>query len=138
MKGGESMKGEEDGGESYSGRHSFGGESILEGDESNDFLGLDFLILWESSAVFEYHCRGHRVARGFGHVGQDSFQFPGARELDRLLLAGWEDSRFGQSWSAHQATTEQQDGQPGQWTAGWTTESMDKLASGRGKFVLLC
>ena len=36
----------------------------------------------------EYHCRGHRVARGFGHGGQDSFRFPGAREMDRLLLAG--------------------------------------------------
>jgi hypothetical protein len=43
------------------------------------------------------HCRGHRVAGGFGHGGQDSFQFPGAREPDRLLLAGWEVSRFGQS-----------------------------------------
>jgi hypothetical protein len=36
--------------------------------------------LWWSSAVFEYHCRGHRVARGFGHRGQDSFKFHGARE----------------------------------------------------------
>jgi hypothetical protein len=44
------------------------------------------------------HCRGHRVAGGFGHGGQDSFRFPGAREPDRLLLAGWEVSRFGQSW----------------------------------------
>jgi hypothetical protein len=43
------------------------------------------------------HCRGHRVAGGFGHGGQDSFRYPGAREPDRLLLAGWEVSRFGQS-----------------------------------------
>jgi hypothetical protein len=42
------------------------------------------------------HCRGHRVAGGFGHGGQDSFRYPGARELDRLLLAGWVVSRFGQ------------------------------------------
>ena len=44
---------------------------------------------------FSEPLQGHRVARGFGHGGQDSFRFLGARELDRLLLAGWEDSRFG-------------------------------------------
>jgi hypothetical protein len=42
------------------------------------------------------HCRGHRVAGGFGHGGQDSLRYPGAREPDRLLLAGWVVSRFGQ------------------------------------------
>jgi hypothetical protein len=40
------------------------------------------------------HCRGHRVAGGFGHGGQDSLWYPGAREPDRLLLAGWVVSRF--------------------------------------------
>jgi hypothetical protein len=40
------------------------------------------------------HCRGHRVARGFGHEGQDSLRYPGARDLNRLLLAGWVVSRF--------------------------------------------
>jgi hypothetical protein len=59
--------------------------------------GLDFLVLLLGSAVLGNHCRGHRVAGGFGHGGQDSFRFPGARELDRLLLAGWEVSQFGQS-----------------------------------------
>jgi hypothetical protein len=49
------------------------------------------------------HCKGHWVDRGFGHEGQDSFQFPRTRESDRLLLAGWEVSWFGQSWSMHQA-----------------------------------
>jgi hypothetical protein len=49
------------------------------------------------------HCRGHRVARGFGHGGQDSFRFPGARESDRLVLAGWEVSQFWQIWLVHQA-----------------------------------
>jgi hypothetical protein len=39
------------------------------------------------------HCRGHRVAGGFGHEGQDSLRYPGA---DRLLLASWVVSRFGQ------------------------------------------
>jgi hypothetical protein len=42
------------------------------------------------------HCRGHRVVGGFGHGGQDLFQYPRAREPDRLLLTGWEVSRFGQ------------------------------------------
>jgi hypothetical protein len=46
------------------------------------------------------HCRGHRVAGGFGHGGQDSLRYPGARESDRLLLAGWVVSRFGQVWSS--------------------------------------
>jgi hypothetical protein len=32
------------------------------------------------------HCRGHRVVGGFGHGGQDSFWFLGARDPDRLLL----------------------------------------------------
>jgi hypothetical protein len=59
---------------------------------------LDFLVLLLGSAVLVNHRRGHRVAGGFGHGGQDSFRYPGARELDRLLLAGWEVSRFGQSW----------------------------------------
>jgi hypothetical protein len=66
------------------------------------WLGI-FWFCVGSSAVLVNHCRGHRVAGGFGHGGQDSFRFPGAREPDRLLLAGWEVSRFGQSWSVHQA-----------------------------------
>jgi hypothetical protein len=41
-----------------------------------------------------YCCRGHQVARSFGLGGQDSFQYPRAREPDRLLLAGWVVSRF--------------------------------------------
>jgi hypothetical protein len=81
----------------------FWGRKHFGGGREYWFLGLVFLVLWESSADCEYHCRGHRVARGFGHGGQDSFRFPGAREPDRLLLAGWEDSRFGQCWSVHQA-----------------------------------
>jgi hypothetical protein len=56
-----------------------------------------FLVLLLGFAVLVNHCRGHRVAGGFGHGGQDSFRYPGAREPDRLLLAGWEVSRFGQS-----------------------------------------
>ena len=80
-----------EGGSSFWGRKHFGGGREFW------FLFLDFLVLWWSSAVFEYHCKGHQVARGFGHEGQDSFWFLGAREPDRLLLAGWEVSRFGQS-----------------------------------------
>jgi hypothetical protein len=49
------------------------------------------------------HCRGHRVAGGFGHGGQDSLRYPGAREPDRLLLAGWVVSRFGQGLVKQQA-----------------------------------
>jgi hypothetical protein len=45
---------------------------------------------------FSEPLQGHRVARGFGHRGQDSFRYPGAREPDRMLLAGWEVSWFGQ------------------------------------------
>ena len=57
------------------------------------FYGVGSLIL----GVLVNHCRGHRVAWGFGHGGQDSFRYPRARELDRLLLVGWVVSRFGQS-----------------------------------------
>jgi hypothetical protein len=49
------------------------------------------------------HCRGHRVAGGFGHGGQDSLWYPGARELDRLLLASWVVSQFGQGLVKQQA-----------------------------------
>ena len=80
-----------------------GGGSILE--EGLDlclayFSGVGSLIF---GVFFVNHCRGHRVARGFGHGGQDFLQYPRAREPDRLLLAGWEDSRFGQCWSVQQA-----------------------------------
>jgi hypothetical protein len=40
------------------------------------------------------HCRGHQVDGSFGLVGQESSRNPGAREPDRLLLAGWVVSRF--------------------------------------------
>ena len=39
-------------------------------------------------------CRGHQVARSFGLRGQESSQNPRARELNRLLLAGWVVSQF--------------------------------------------
>jgi hypothetical protein len=98
-------------GRALRGRHSFFGEEDFGfwgrkhfgGGREHWFHGLVFLVLWESFSDCEYHCRGHRVARGFGHGGQDSFRFPGAREPDRLLLAGWVDSRFGQCWSVHRA-----------------------------------
>jgi hypothetical protein len=56
------------------------------------FSGVGSLVL----GVFVNHCRGHWVAGGFGHGGQDSLWYPGAREPDRLLLAGWVVSQFGQ------------------------------------------
>jgi hypothetical protein len=70
-----------------------GGGSILE-------EGLDFCLAYFSGVgslifgVFVNHCKGHRVAGGFGHGGQDSLRYPRAREPDRLLLAGWVVSRF--------------------------------------------
>jgi hypothetical protein len=78
-------------------RKHFGGEQ-----ESTGFMAWFSGFVGEFSDC-EYHCRGHRFARGFGHGGQDSFWFLGAREPDRLLLAGWVDSRFGQCWSVHRA-----------------------------------
>jgi hypothetical protein len=66
-------------------------------------IGRGLYFCWISSGFEEFglgvlvnHCRGHRVAGGFGHGGQDSLRYPGAREPDRLLLAGWVVSRFGQ------------------------------------------
>jgi hypothetical protein len=97
-----------------------GGEAFWRGDCSS---GLDFLVLLLGSAVLGNHCRGHRVAGGFGHGGQDSFRFPGARESYRILLAGWEVSWFGQVWSVHRA---------GQGSRERTTRSTGELASGRG------
>jgi hypothetical protein len=54
-------------------------------------------IFWGifSGLEFGVNCgRGHQVAGSFGLGGQESSQNPGARELDRLLLAGWVVSRF--------------------------------------------
>jgi hypothetical protein len=66
------------------------GRSIIEG--RSVFL-LDIFWFWEFGfGVLVNHCRGHRVAGGFGLGGQDSFRYPGAREPDRLLLAGREEN----------------------------------------------
>jgi hypothetical protein len=74
------------------------------------------------------HCRGHRVAGGFGHGGQDSLWYPGAREPDRLLLAGWVVSRFGQGLVKASRL-----GKAAERTAKyWIT------ASARGIYILLC
>jgi hypothetical protein len=78
--------------------------------------------------VLVNHCRGHQVAGGFGHGGQDSLRYPGAREPDRLLLAGWVVSRFGQGLVKAAGWTKQQRGQPDQ----------RELASARGIYILLC
>jgi hypothetical protein len=87
-----------------------GGRSIIGG-------GLYFC--WISSGFEEFgfgvlvnHCRGHRVAGGFGHGGQDSLRYPRAREPDRLLLAGWVVSRFGQGLVKAAGWARQQGGQP--------------------------
>jgi hypothetical protein len=58
------------------------------------------------------HCRGHRVAGGFGLGGQDSLRYPGAREPDRLLLAGWVVSRFWAGFGQAAGWAKQQGGQP--------------------------
>jgi hypothetical protein len=75
------------------------------------------------------HCRGHRVAGGFGHGGQDSFRYPGAREPDRLLLAGWEVSRFGQGMVKQQA---------GQGSNREDNKTSESLASDEGIFLCIC
>jgi hypothetical protein len=53
-----------------------------------------FLVLELGSRVLVNHCRRHQVAGGFQLKGQDSFRYPGAREPDKLLLAGWVVSQF--------------------------------------------
>jgi hypothetical protein len=59
------------------------------------------------------YCRGHRVAGGFGHEGQDSLRYPGAREPYRLLLDGWVVSQFwaGFGQASSRDWIEQQGGQ---------------------------
>jgi hypothetical protein len=43
----------------------FGGEEAFWRGRRVLVLGLDFLVLWWSSAVLEDHYGGHQVARGF-------------------------------------------------------------------------
>jgi hypothetical protein len=72
--------------------------------------------------------RGHQVAGSFGLGGQDSLRYPGAREPDRLLLAGWVVSRFGQGLVKAAGWAKQQRGQP----------DIGIIASARGIYILLC
>jgi hypothetical protein len=60
--------------------------------------GLHIVLVWEVWfwGVLVNHCRGHRVTGGFGHGGQDSWRYPRAREMDKMLLDGWVVSLFGQ------------------------------------------
>jgi hypothetical protein len=78
------------------GRHheKRGKEELRERGDCISGLGIFWFCCWVLQFLVN-HCRGHQVAGGFGHGGQDSFRYPGARELDRLLLAGWVVSRFG-------------------------------------------
>jgi hypothetical protein len=72
--------------------------------------------------------RGHQVAGSFGLGGQDSLRYPGAREPDRLLLAGWVVSRFGQGLVKATGWAKQQRGQ----------SDIGIIASARGIYILLC
>ena len=65
-------------------------------------IGGGLYFCWISSGFEEFglgvlvnHCRGHRVAGGFGHRSQDSLRYLGAREPNRLLGLGrvWSSSR---------------------------------------------
>jgi hypothetical protein len=97
----------------------FGGEAFWRG---GHFGGGDWISVWIFSGVesfdigsFSEPLQGHRVAGGFGHGDQDSFQFPGAREPDRLLLAGWEVSRLGRVGQCIWLGKAARKGQPDQW-----------------------
>jgi hypothetical protein len=65
----------------------------LGGEDCNFSVGY-FLVLEFGFGVWVNCCRGHQVAGSFGLGGQESSWNPGAREPDRLLLAGWVVSRF--------------------------------------------
>jgi hypothetical protein len=89
---GEDMRGKSPTGGDYDfwGKKHFGGGHCIFG--WGIFSSVGSLVL----GVFVNHCTLHRVVGGFGHGGQDSLRYPGAREPDRLLLVGWVVSRFGQ------------------------------------------
>ena len=98
MKGGELVKGEYDGEESYGeGILWKGGESIFEGSIyfcgrfSVEISGVRSLTL----GVFgEPEVGGTGLLGVLGTGDRISLWYPGAREPDRLLLAGWVVSRF--------------------------------------------
>jgi hypothetical protein len=79
-----------------------GGGSILEGESS----GFWAWIFWFCVGVLQ---SWRIITGGTGLLGvlgtgaRIALRYPGARKPDRLLLAGREETRFGQSWSAHQA-----------------------------------
>jgi hypothetical protein len=79
----------------------WGGGSIFGGGESSGLGVLDFLVLSWSSAVWEDHYGGTGLLGVLGMGARISIWYPGARKPDRLLLAGREETRFGQSWSVH-------------------------------------
>jgi hypothetical protein len=91
VNGKEDMRGQKHSGEGlFFGGGDFGGGSIIWRLEDCIFLVLNLVDCY----------RGASVAGSFGLGGQESLRNPGAREPDRLLLAGWEVSRF---WVEHQA-----------------------------------
>jgi hypothetical protein len=77
----------------------------------------------------------HQVAGSFGLGGQESSQNPGAREPDRLLLAGWVVSRF---WAGFGQSIRQSFGQSNREDK----PNIGKIASDIGiyihEFVGLC
>jgi hypothetical protein len=91
-----------------------GGRKHFGGGESS---GFGAWIFWFCVGVLQ---SWRIITGGTGLLGvlgtgaRIALRYPGARKPDRLLLAGREETRFGQSWSVHQATTKQQAGQPGQ------------------------
>jgi hypothetical protein len=65
------------------------------GDYYEKLGGEDSILavgVFSGFGVLVNHCRGHQVAGSFGLGGQDSLWYPGAREMDRLLLAGREEN----------------------------------------------
>jgi hypothetical protein len=81
------------------------GGNIIFGRRGLYFLFLDIFWFWEFGfGGWLYCCRGHQVAGSFGLEGQESLRNPGAREPNRLLLAGWVVSRFWAEFSTISAS----------------------------------
>jgi hypothetical protein len=82
------------------------GEGGIWGEEAYGRKGLLFFrVLLDLLGEFEFCSWGRIITGGTGLLGvlgmgaRISIWYPGARKQDRLLLAGREETRFGQSWS---------------------------------------
>jgi hypothetical protein len=82
--------------------------NLWQGEKFGEGEGEGRKTVWVASVLLATCLRtltGASVAGNFGLGGQETVRNPGARESERLFLAGWEVTQFGQDPSASDSTS---------------------------------